>query len=60
MGDLTEAKRQIDALPKILKEDYRILLKVHSDLTEAKQNFYPKLVNLLEEAYGLPEKPPKV
>lgn len=60
MGDLTEAKRQIDALPKVLNQDYRMLLKFHTDFTEAKHNLYPKLINLLEEAYGLPEKPPKV
>ena len=60
MGDLSEAKRQIDALPKVLKEDYRILCKFHSDYKESKSVFFPKLINLIEEAYGLPDKPPKV
>ena len=60
MDDLTEAKRQIDALPKLLKEDFRILFKIHSEFKDAKTGLFPKIINLIEEAYGLPESPPKV
>ena len=60
MDKVTEAKRQIDALPKVLNEDFRILFKFHSDFKEAKTILFPKLFNLIEEAYGLPENPPKV
>ena len=60
MDDLTEAKRQIDALPKLLKEDFRILFKIHSEFKDAKTGIFPKIINLIEEAYGLPESPPKV
>ena len=60
MDDRTEAKRQIDALPKVLKEDFRILFKFHSEFKDAKTVLFPKFINLIEEAYGLPESPPKV
>ena len=60
MDNLTEAKRQIDALPKVLKEDFRILFKFNCEYKDAKTILFPKLINLIEEAYGLPESPPKV
>ena len=60
MDDLTEAKRQIDVLPKLLKEDFRILFKIHSEFKDAKTGIFPKITDLIEEAYGLPESPPKV
>ena len=60
MDNTTEAKRQIDALPKVLKEDFRILFKFYSEFKDAKTVLLPKLINLIEEAYGLPESPPKV
>ena len=60
MGDMDEARRQIAALPNLLNEDYHLLLKFHTDLTEAKTIILPEIFNLIEEAFGLPEKPPKV
>ena len=60
MGELKEARKQIDALPRVLKEDYHLMLKLHTDFTEAKDTIFPKLVNLIEEAFGIPENLPKV
>jgi hypothetical protein len=60
MGELNEARRQIDALPRALKEDSHLILKFHTGLTEAKYTIFPKLVNLIEKAFGIPDKRPKV
>ena len=59
MGDIEEAKRQISALPNVLNGDYYLTLKYNTSLKEAKHSF-PEIVNLIEEAFGLPEKPLKV
>ena len=60
MVELDEAQRQIEALPKILREDYRITLKIRSDWENAKGVIYPDIVRLIEEAFGLPDQPQKV
>jgi hypothetical protein len=60
MGELKEARRQLDALPRVLKEDYQLMLIFHTDLTEAKDTIFPKLVDLIEQAFGIPDKLPKV
>ena len=59
MGDIEEAKRQISALPNVLNGDYYLTLKYNTCLKKAKDCF-PEIVNLIEEAFGLPEKPLKV
>ena len=35
-------------------------MKFHTHLTEAKDIIFPQLVNLVEEAFGIPDKSPKV
>ena len=60
MVELDEARRQIEALPSILREDYRITLKIRSDWENAKCTIFPDIVRLIEEAFGLPDQPPKV
>ena len=60
MGELEETRRQIDALPNLLKEDFRLLLKFQTDLKEAKCVIFPEIIHLVEEAFGLFDNPPTV
>ena len=60
MGELEEARRQIDALPNVLREDFRLKLKFQTNLQEAKCVIFPEIINLIEEAFEHPDSPLKV
>ena len=60
MDKTDEARRQIEALPNILKEDFRISLIFRKEIKEARSTIFPEILHLIEEAFGLSDYPPKV
>ena len=60
MDEVDEARRQIEALPSILKEDFRISLIFKIEINEARNTIFPEILHLIEEAFGLSDYPPKV
>ena len=60
MDEIDEARRQIEALPSILKEDFRISLLFRTEIKEVRSTTFPDIIHLIEEAFGDSDNPPKV